>query len=125
MLSSQINNGQRYDVLVCQRPGTRLDTNPVWIRAVMIDDDFPELSAYNASLGILYYTPTRPQKLPETQASFNPPILTPSQVPVPGLVVNPYFMNPVGGVKPPPATKVLEFTIDFYNETPNDANATQ
>lgn len=41
--SIHINTGQRYDVLVCQRlpPGASVSTAPVWIRATMIDDNFP------------------------------------------------------------------------------------
>lgn len=36
--SLQINNGQRYDVLVCQRTRNKTVSNdPVWIHATMID----------------------------------------------------------------------------------------
>lgn len=38
--SFQINNGQRYDVLPCQRPlnGQPVSTAPVFIRATMMDE---------------------------------------------------------------------------------------
>lgn len=123
--SLQINNGQRYDVLVCQTPGTQLKLDPVWIRAVMIDSDFQSPSAYNASLGVLYFGNTQPSKLPTSQASYNPPILSPSVPPVPGRVLNPYFLYPLEKVQPPPATKNFNFTIRFYNEPPFVKNATQ
>lgn len=123
--SLQINNGQRYDVLVCQTPGTQLKRNPVWIRAAMIDSDFPTPSAYNTSLGVLYYGSTQPKKLPKSQAAYSPPILSPSAFPIPGKIFNPYFLLPVGKVQPPPVTRSLNFTIDFYNEPPNKDDATQ
>lgn len=123
--SLQINNGQRYDVLVCQTPAAKLNLNPVWIRAVMLDDDFPKPSPYNASLGVLYYGGTKPQKLPTSQAWYNPPALTPSEIPIPGKIFNPYFLLPIGRVAPRPATKSFNFTIDFYNEPPDNDQATQ
>ena len=38
--SLEINNGQRYDVLPCQRPGP-ISTEPVFIRAIMENENFP------------------------------------------------------------------------------------
>lgn len=41
--SFQINNGQRYDVLPCQRPADRqlVSSAPVFIRATMMDEYLP------------------------------------------------------------------------------------
>ena len=111
--SIQINNGQRYDVLVCRPNTTALSADPVWIKAVMIDDNFPTPSACNTSLGVLYYS--TPGQLPGSRSKYNPPILTPLRRPVPGKVVNPYSLKPAGGVAPPPATRNILFVIDFYD----------
>lgn len=121
--SIQINNGQRYDVLVCQANTSALSTASVWIRAVMIDEYFPTPSAWNTSLGVLYYGTHA--RLPNTQSKYRVPILTPSRRPVPGKVVNPYSMKPVGSVVPPEATRNISFVIDFYNEPKGSQDTTQ
>ncbi|KAF8067249.1 fetC [Scenedesmus sp. PABB004] len=122
--SLQINNGQRYDVLPCQSAGAPLSMEPVWIRAVMLDRDFQSDSAWNQSLGVLYFTDTPPTTLPTTNATYLPPKLTPSAPPGPG-VINPYSLRPLGNPTPPDATRRLEQVIDFYNEPRNATNATQ
>lgn len=63
--------GQRYDVLPCQQVednGGKLILEPVWIRATMIDADFPSPSNYNTSLGVMYFTKEQPRLLPTTTA---------------------------------------------------------
>lgn len=63
--------GQRYDVLPCQRVednGGKLNLEPVWIRATMIDSDFAYPSNYNTSLGVMYFTDQQPTQLPTTTA---------------------------------------------------------
>lgn len=121
--SLQINNGQRYDVLVCQR-GPVLSKEPVWIRAVMDDADFAYPSTFNTSLGVLYFTRRPPARLPTTTAKFEVPALNPSVAPGGGNI-SPYALNIVGGVRPPPATRVTNFTILFFNEPPTAPIATQ
>lgn len=59
--------GQRYDVLPCQLSDTP-STDPVWLRAVIIDDDMVFPSKYNTTLGVLYFTPDKPTELPTTTA---------------------------------------------------------
>eukprot|EP00775_Hariotina_reticulata_P010938 gene10938-11092_t len=115
--SLTINVGQRYDILPCQRVednGGKLNLEPVWIRATMIDSDFEYPSNYNTSLGVLYFTDEQPTQLPTTTADFQPPALNPS-VPDGDGNINPYNLKIVGDVKPPPATKTLTYAIKFYN----------
>lgn len=93
--SIQINNGQRYDVLVCQNqaPDRPLNLAPVWIRAVMIDAEFPEPSAANTSLGVLYYSSKKPPSLPIS--NYNSSELLPqlSHSLLGSGIVDPYMLN--------------------------------
>jgi hypothetical protein len=65
--------------MVCQQTATP-STQPVWIRATMIDDNFAVPSAYNTTLGVLYFLDADKQAVPTTQPVFEPPALSPDQV---------------------------------------------
>eukprot|EP00775_Hariotina_reticulata_P010675 gene10675-10834_t len=119
--SLRINTGQRYDVLPCQLSDTP-STEPVWIRATIIDDDLVFPSNYNTSLGVLYFTPDKPTKLPTTTANFLPPALSPAASG--NGTINPYFLSLPEQVAPPPSTKTQLFTVNFYNEPRGAANGT-
>lgn len=55
----RLNNGQRYDVLICRTDNTT-NPEPVWIRSLMSDDIFPEGAVYNTTYGVLYYSDQPP-----------------------------------------------------------------
>jgi hypothetical protein len=125
--SIQVNNGQRYDILVCQKPapGKPLDLAPVWIRTVMVESEFPEPSAANTSLGVLYYSSKQPSSLPASKANFSDllPELSPSLTG--DGILNPYLLNTAGGITPPPADRTILFTIDFFNEPDHEPGHTE
>ncbi|KAF8061145.1 fetC [Scenedesmus sp. PABB004] len=73
--SLTLNNGQRYDVLPCQRlaAGEVLSDAPVWIRATMMDEEFLTPSATNLTLAVLHFGEAPPRQLPDSKANLTFP----------------------------------------------------
>lgn len=90
----------------------------------MIDEDFPSSSTYNTTLGVLYFTDTKPSAMPASVSNVQPPNLSPEYLEDPGNI-GPYQMNVLGRIAPPQSTRTITFTIDMFNEPQGADNAVQ
>lgn len=115
--SLRINNGQRYDVLVCSKTGSLA---PAFVRAYIEAVQFnqPALLSETA-LALLYYTPTPPtgNALPANKTTYAPPRLCTTCTGNTGL--RPEKVLRVANdpdLQPPPPTRTITLEVSMFND---------